>query len=323
MREHFDDAELVELTGVCGYFALNNRFQDSLHLPLEDSDEVDKIKVSVKGNPDRLKAYLKVLVEQWPEEGYGAEGGKSDNANPGQERVDSGFQTRESTHAARTTLSKRTGRARCRVSLLDQATTPKDSWAMLSAVDRLLGGTPNSARVWAHVPHVGKMFFPFYYALEREGNGGVLSGRLKAIALVTTAYTNAAPNGLAQYKALACAAGLSEAQVTQLCSTELPTSFSARETAATEWAREVATNAAKRNASAFRRLAQHFNQPEIVELTGLCATANMATLMYNALRVPPDDPLVLGRLAQSTRIDPLQIKEYLGTVLNEWPGAMP
>lgn len=322
MRQHFDDGELVELTGVCGYFALNNRFQDSLHLPIEDSDEVHKIKLSVKGNPDRLKAYLKVLVEQWPEEGYGAEGGKCDKANPVQETADSGSEAKESADAARTTLSKRTA-TDCRVSLLDKTTGPPNSKAMLSAVDRLLGGTPNSARVWAHVPHVGKMYFPFYYALEREGAGGVLSGRLKAIALVITAYTNAAPNGLAQYKALAGAAGLSEAEITQLCSTDFPVSFSAPEIAAMDWTREVATNKAKGNVAAFQRLAQHFSKAEIVELTGLCATANMATLMYNALRVPPDDPPVLLRLARSARIDPLQIKQYLSTVLDQWPSTLP
>ena len=43
VHKHFNDAELVELTGVCGQFASSNRFQDSLRLPIEEHGEVSKI----------------------------------------------------------------------------------------------------------------------------------------------------------------------------------------------------------------------------------------------------------------------------------------
>ena len=67
VRRHFTDAELIELTGVCGLFAISNRFQDSLRLPIEEQSEVDKIRQSVRADPDRIRAYLDRLVEYWPQ----------------------------------------------------------------------------------------------------------------------------------------------------------------------------------------------------------------------------------------------------------------
>ena len=67
VRREFSDAELVELTGICGLFAVSNRFQDSMRLPIEEQGEVDKIRQSVRADPKRLKAYVARLVEHWPQ----------------------------------------------------------------------------------------------------------------------------------------------------------------------------------------------------------------------------------------------------------------
>lgn len=66
VREIFDEEEIVELTLMSGYFNLFNRLTDSLHIPVENQDEVDKIKRSVHLDPDKVRGYLKGLVDQWP-----------------------------------------------------------------------------------------------------------------------------------------------------------------------------------------------------------------------------------------------------------------
>ena len=66
VRKHYSDAEFVELTGVIGFFNRSNRGQDSLHLPLEHQDEVNKIKTSVRVDTDNIHNYLNLLVEMWP-----------------------------------------------------------------------------------------------------------------------------------------------------------------------------------------------------------------------------------------------------------------
>ena len=67
VAKEFNDAEIVELTLMSGFFNMFNRFMDSLHIPVEDEAEVDKIKRSVRVDPDRVRAYLETLLAHWPE----------------------------------------------------------------------------------------------------------------------------------------------------------------------------------------------------------------------------------------------------------------
>jgi hypothetical protein len=52
---------------ICCFFNFFNRLTDSLQIPVEEKDEVDKIKRSVRLNPDKVKSYLQTTVENWPE----------------------------------------------------------------------------------------------------------------------------------------------------------------------------------------------------------------------------------------------------------------
>jgi len=327
VRRQFNNAELVELTGICGFFAFNNRFQDSLHLPLEEPGEVDRIRASVRGDPDRLKCFLATLLAQWPEAG-----GRADESSRTGDRgramghgPDSCGVRPKPSHCADSAFAQRNDELPSRVPLLDAKIAPTESRQFLLAVEQLLGAVPNAARVWAHVPHVGKMFFPFYCALEREGAGGVLTTSLKAIALLRTSHVHAAPYGLGRYTELARNAGVTRDQLVVIGSRNGAISplFSPRERAAMVWAEHVASNTAKRNEAIFDELKEQFTNVEIVELTGLCATCNMATLMYNALRVPPDSPVVVAALNQSAQANPGRIKTYLQTVLEQWPREFP
>jgi hypothetical protein len=66
VRAHFDEAEIVELTLMSGFFNMFNRFMDSLRIDLEVQGEVDKIKRSLDLDPDKLKAYLETVIRDWP-----------------------------------------------------------------------------------------------------------------------------------------------------------------------------------------------------------------------------------------------------------------
>ena len=67
VRKHFSDAELVEMSLMSGKQGLSNRFMDSFQIPIEEEKEVSKIRKSVSANPDKMKAYLKTVVDEWPE----------------------------------------------------------------------------------------------------------------------------------------------------------------------------------------------------------------------------------------------------------------
>ncbi len=68
VREHFSEAEIVELTMVSGLFNLFNRYMDSLGIPLEEQSEVDKIKKSLRLDGEKVKTYYETMVAHWPSE---------------------------------------------------------------------------------------------------------------------------------------------------------------------------------------------------------------------------------------------------------------
>lgn len=305
VKREFNDQELVELTGVCGLFGQSNRFQDSMCLPIEDQSEVDKIRQSVRADPARIKIYLERMLEHWPRE-FPA---------PSTKRAGASARLSASTGTTRTP----------RVPLLDPATASVDSARFMDAARKLLGALPSSARVWAHVPHIGKLFLPFFVAFERDGVGSVLSAALRLMAMLKTHHVLAGDYLLAHHTVLARAAGVSEKQLAALSSGDLSASplFSERERAAIAWAGEVARNAAKRNQALYEALRKHFNDAEVVELTGLCAICSYADLFHNALRVAVEAPAEIEALNTSIRIDPERLRAYLATLLADWPAEFP
>ena len=71
VKEVFSEEEIIELTLMSGFFNMFNRVTDSLHIPVEDQTEVDKIKRSVDLDPDKVLRYFNTLVKDWPENSPG------------------------------------------------------------------------------------------------------------------------------------------------------------------------------------------------------------------------------------------------------------
>ena len=67
VNQHFSTEEIVELTLIIGMFNMLNRFMESLGIPLEAQDQVDQIKRSIKLDPDKVKNYLDMVSDSWPE----------------------------------------------------------------------------------------------------------------------------------------------------------------------------------------------------------------------------------------------------------------
>lgn len=67
VRKHFNEAEIVELTLMSAFFNMFNRFMDSLTIPVEVQAEVDKIKRSLNLDPEKVRTYLKTVLDNWPQ----------------------------------------------------------------------------------------------------------------------------------------------------------------------------------------------------------------------------------------------------------------
>jgi len=68
IKSLFSDAEIIELSLICGMFNMINRINDTLGLEIEPQPEVDKIKGSLHIDPTKIKTYLRWLADSWPDE---------------------------------------------------------------------------------------------------------------------------------------------------------------------------------------------------------------------------------------------------------------
>lgn len=304
VQQHFSDAEFVELTAVCGLFGQSNRFQDSMRLPIEEQHEVDKIRTSVRTDPAKLKAYLERVLEFWPRE----------------------FPAAVTFKSAAVAGALPAGESRvCRVPLLEANTAGADGARFIAAASALHGATVNAVKVWAHTPHVAKMFVPFYFAFERDGAGSLLPAPLRLMVLLKTHHKHRATYLLAHHTALGRAAGLGDAQLAALSRDDVAATaeFTPRERAAIAWAAQIAPNTAKRDETAFNELKKHFNDAEVVEMTALCALTANADLIYNALRVPLEPAVEIAAMYPAVATDPARLKCYLEQIVRDWPTVFP
>ena len=67
LAQHFDAAEIVELTLMSAFFNMFNRLMDSLRVDVEVQSEVDRIKSSLHLDPARVHRYLETLIDHWPD----------------------------------------------------------------------------------------------------------------------------------------------------------------------------------------------------------------------------------------------------------------
>ena len=67
VKANFSEPEILELTLVCGSFNMMNRVADSLHIDITEHD-VEKIKGSVRTDPEHVRQYVELIMKTWPEE---------------------------------------------------------------------------------------------------------------------------------------------------------------------------------------------------------------------------------------------------------------
>jgi alkylhydroperoxidase family enzyme len=179
-------------------------------------------------------------------------------------------------------------------------------------------------RIWAHVPHVGKLLVPFRLVLERSGAGNVLPPEIRLLARLRTARENKAVYSLAHARALARESGLDKAALAAAVGDDADESALApHERSALGWASAMVPNAARRRDDLFSELRRHFADAQVVELTALCAMANMTDRIHNALRVPPEPEEEIAALNRPAAISAAGVKAYLEQVLADWPDRFP
>jgi len=77
-----------------------------------------------------------------------------------------------------------------RISLADTDKPDPLQRILFDSAAEILGHLPNSFLIGAHVPFIQMMMMPFTASLQRQGGGGILTTRLKEMAVVKTSHLN-------------------------------------------------------------------------------------------------------------------------------------
>lgn len=77
-----------------------------------------------------------------------------------------------------------------RVTILDSQMATGETARFFEATARFRGRVPNSSLVWGHIPYIAKYQLLAGVGLQREGGGGVLSCRIKEMAVLKTSHVN-------------------------------------------------------------------------------------------------------------------------------------
>ena len=77
-----------------------------------------------------------------------------------------------------------------RVPLIDPQTATGETKRIFDVTAKTAGRVPNTARVWANIPYIARVQRLRGWALNREGAGGVLSSRIKEMAVLKTSHVN-------------------------------------------------------------------------------------------------------------------------------------
>lgn len=78
-----------------------------------------------------------------------------------------------------------------RIPPLDDQEVSPEGREVLQGARRLLGFASNSMRTIARAPGVARWLMPYIAAVQREGVGTRLDGRLKELAILKTSLVNA------------------------------------------------------------------------------------------------------------------------------------
>ena len=96
-----------------------------------------------------------------------------------------------------------------------------------------------------------------------------------------------------------------------------------REKAAVLWAEHVTHNTARHRDDVYDLVRESFDESEVVELTMITAFFNMNNRYNDSLKIRLEAEDHIARIKGSERLDPNKVRNYLQTILDNWPEEMP
>ena len=99
--------------------------------------------------------------------------------------------------------------------------------------------------------------------------------------------------------------------------------FTPREKAAILWAEHVTLNTARQRDDVFEIIHKEYDDAEVVELTMIICYFNLNNRFVDALKIPVEPMEEVDKIKTTARTDPEKIRQYLQTILDNWPDSFP
>jgi uncharacterized peroxidase-related enzyme len=169
-----------------------------------------------------------------------------------------------------------------RVPLLGQEEAPPSVRALFESFRRTRGNIPNLFRAVASRPPIVETLFAHLQAVMGPGTVNTL---LKELLAVRVSQANGCDYCLASHSALVKRLGGTDEQIAQAGRNDY-TAFDPAWAAALEYAAAVAAPGGHVSDATYASLAKHWEAPQIVEITAVCAAFSLFNRFANALRIP-------------------------------------
>ena len=197
----------------------------------------------------------------------------------------------------------------------DEEASPEQA-VLFKHCTKMLGRVANALRVAAHTPNVAQALLGCMIPALREEVSGVLSVRIKALAILKTSMLNGCDYCVGHNTQLGRAVGFSNDQIEALEGDYLGSDqFAADEKAAIAWAECLTLMTYRKKPEVMEELKKHFTNEQIVEITMVSGFFNFWNRFTDGLQVDIEAKEQVGLIRKSKKID---LNDYLAYMQSTW-----
>ena len=169
-----------------------------------------------------------------------------------------------------------------RIPRLDRSQVDSATAEVFDTYQKERGNVPNMFRTVAHRPEILRTMIAHFRAIMDSGTVGI---KLKELVAVRTSQINRCDYCVSSHAHVAQRFGWNEEQLADLANFRTRSDFTPREKAALELAERESLDSHNVDDEFWRRLREHFDEGEIIELAAAIGLFNYFTRFNNALRL--------------------------------------
>ena len=195
---------------------------------------------------------------------------------------------------------------------VDDQNASEEAKVLFGHCEILMGRVANAVRMAAHSPKATQPLIGFMLAALRHEITGILSVRIKTLAILKTSTLNGCSYCVGHNTALGKSLGFEDDEIDAISGDYQNSDyFSAAEKAAISWAEILTEKTYKQRPDAKAELKKHFTPEQIVEITMVSGFFNFWNRFTDSLEVDLESIDSVGNIRKSKTVDPESYKRFL------------